>query len=382
MADPRKCFLSKVLDAIEERESRLLVWGIVDGAFQPQELAELILPLLDEALAEGFTDFFDPNEVINELVELKWVVEAELQDRSVGYRSRMAETVRLLQRLRQLFPKHARQSNGWQEAPTLVADFRFLRRRRQYPKRDLPVPEVLARVQAVTEDAAILVSVRALIDDETDKTRLSGFQVRAAERILHSIESGDALATIVTAGTGSGKTLAFYLPALASIVRHHLVGDGKPWVKVVALYPRSELLKDQLREVIRRAQSLLKVGGSTAIRVGALYGDVPLEARWCDWPQSGKNYLCPTLKCIHCNGTMVWTEHDHAQGKERLICHDCEWTINGDIFPLTPQSHGGDATGHLVYNHRDAQSAPLGQLPQPAFRDRRTRAPSARTGPA
>jgi len=335
MADPRKSFLSKVLDAIEERESRLLVWGIVDGAFQPQELAELILPLIDAALADGFTDFFDPDEVIRELVELKWLVQAELQDHSVGYRSRMAETVRLLQRLRQLFPKHARQSNGWQEAPTLVADFRFLRRRRQYPKRDLPVPDVLARIQGVTDDAAILASVKALIYDETGKTHLSGFQVRAAERILHSIESGEALATIVTAGTGSGKTLAFYLPALASIVRHHLVGDGKPWVKVIALYPRSELLKDQLREVIRRAQSLLKVGEGAAIRVGALYGDVPSEARWCHWPQSGKNYLCPTLKCIHCNGTMVWTEHDHAQGTERLICHDCEWTINGDIFPLT-----------------------------------------------
>ncbi len=71
MADPRKSFLSKVLDAIEEREARLLVWGIVDGAFQPQELAELILPLIDAALADGFTDFFDPDEIIRELVELK-----------------------------------------------------------------------------------------------------------------------------------------------------------------------------------------------------------------------------------------------------------------------------------------------------------------------
>lgn len=31
-----------------------------------------------------------------------------------------------------------------------------------------------------------------------------------------------------------------------------------------------------------------------------------------------------------------------------------------------PAAHGGDATGHLVYDHRDAQSA-LGQPPQPAF---------------
>jgi len=125
MGDPRRDFLSKVLDSIEERESRLLVWGIVDGAFQKTELAELIYPLIDSALDEGLTAFFNPDDVVDELLELKWLVEAELLDLSVGYRSRMAETVRLLQRLRQLFPKHTRQSNGWQEAPTLVADFRF-----------------------------------------------------------------------------------------------------------------------------------------------------------------------------------------------------------------------------------------------------------------
>ncbi len=96
-------FLSKVLDSIEERESRLLVWGIVDGAFQKTELDELIYPLIDLALEQGLTAFFSPDEVINELLEFKWIVAVELLDLSVGYRSRMAETVRLLQRLRQLF---------------------------------------------------------------------------------------------------------------------------------------------------------------------------------------------------------------------------------------------------------------------------------------
>ena len=338
MGDPRRDFLSNVLDSIEERESRLLVWGIVDGAFQKAELDELIYPLIDSALEQGLTAFFNPDDVINELLDLKWLVEAELLDLSVGYRSRMAETVRLLQRLRQLFPKHTRQSNGWQEAPTLVADFRFHRRRRQYPKRDLPAKEVLERIQSVTEDAAILTGVRALIHDDAGNTRLSGFQVRATERILRSIESGQALATIVTAGTGSGKTLAFYLPALASITRHLLAGDGSPWVKVVALYPRSELLKDQLREVIRRADGLRNAVGKVSIRIGALYGDVPEVAARCYWPRQGKDYLCPSLKCIHCSGTMVWKESDHTQAIERLVCHDCFWTISDDTFPLTRKS--------------------------------------------
>ena len=212
-------FLSKVLDSIEERESRLLVWGIVDGAFKKDELDELIFPMIDSALEKGFTDFFSSDEVINELLCLKWVFEVEITDRLVGYRSRMAETVRLLQRLRQLLPKHLRQSNGWQAAPTLVADFRFLRRRRQYPKRNLTANEVFNRIRLVTEDPSILKGIQAIIQDGENKTMLSGFQVRATERILRSIETNKAMATIVTAGTGSGKTLAFYLPALASITR-------------------------------------------------------------------------------------------------------------------------------------------------------------------
>jgi hypothetical protein len=338
MGDPSRDFLSKVLDSIEERESRLLVWGIVDGAFKKDELAELLYPLIDSALNEGLTTYFNPDDVINDLLKHKWICEVELLDLSVGYRSRMAETVRLLQRLRQLFPKHSRQSNGWQEAPTLVADFRFHRRRRQYPKRDLPAKEVIERIRLVTENPAILTGVRALIQDDEGNTRLSGFQVRAAERILHSIESGQPLSTIVSAGTGSGKTLAFYLPALASITRHHLAGDGLPWVKVVALYPRTELLKDQLREVIRRAEGLRKTLKEGPIRIGALYGDVPSEAGRCKWPRSGKDFLCPILKCINCNGTMIWKESDHEQANERLVCHNCQWTITGDTFPLTRKS--------------------------------------------
>jgi superfamily II DNA or RNA helicase len=340
MGDIRMIFLSKVLDSIEERESRLLVWGIVDGAFKKDELDELIFPLIDSALEKGFTEFFSSDEVINELLCLKWVFKVEITDQSVGYRSRMAETVRLLQRLRQLFPKHFRQSNGWQAAPTLVADFRFLRRRRQYPKRNLTANEVLNRVRLVTEEPAILQGIQALIQDGENQTRLSGFQVRATERILRSIETNKTMATIVTAGTGSGKTLAFYLPALASITRHHLLGDRTLWVKVVALYPRSELLKDQLREVIKRVEGLRKVFKDIPYRVGALFSDIPLEAKYCKWPKSGGDYNCPVLKCIHpnCNGVMVWHKEDHEQGIERLICHDCEWTINGDNFPLTRKS--------------------------------------------
>ena len=129
MSEPRESFLGATLDRIEEREARLLAWGIVDGAFSQTEIFGIIDPLIEEALERCMEDFLSADDVLDELLERKWITEVPLGDGSTGYRSRMAETVRLLQRLRQLFPKHAGAS-GWQRAPGLVADFRFLRRRR------------------------------------------------------------------------------------------------------------------------------------------------------------------------------------------------------------------------------------------------------------
>jgi hypothetical protein len=342
MTDLRKKFLSGILDSIEQRESRLLVWGIVDGLFQRRELSDLISPLIDSALESGSGEFFDVDEVISALSDLKWLVEVDCQNGEIGYRSRMAETVRLLQRLRQLFPKHVKQTNGWQEAPTLVADFRFQRRRRQYPRRDIPRESVLEQLGKVTDNQSVLAGTKALLGPSDQNFLLAGFQVRAAERVLRGIENDKPLATIVCAGTGSGKTLAFYLPALASIARHLLNGEQLPWVKSVALYPRSELLKDQLREVIKRTTDLGAALQGVSVRVGALYGDTPTEAKYLSttksWRKVGEDYICPSLRCIKCNGEMRWHQVDHSIARERLECHDCNWVIGGDIFPLTRKS--------------------------------------------
>jgi len=232
-------FLASVLDHIETREARLLAWGIVDGAFSHQEISDLISSRIDEAIPEGFEDFPDAEAVLSELLARHWITQVPQRGGVCAYRSRMAETVRLLQRLRQLLPKHAG-STGWQQAPGLVADFRFLRRRRHYPVRNIGAEQALTMIGEVTQSPAVLSAAQALMQN----LQLSGFQVRAAQRTLHGIETGTGLSTIVCAGTGSGKTLAFYLPALASIYRHILAGQAR-WVKAIALYPRVELLKDQ-----------------------------------------------------------------------------------------------------------------------------------------
>ena len=217
----REDFLAAVLDSIEEKEAKLLAWGIVDGVFSKVEIGDLIDPLIDKALSLGMESYLASSEVLIEILNRKWITEVPLSGGLIGYRSRMGETVRLLQRLRQQFPKHAGQ-NGWQSAPSLVADFRFLRRQRRYPSRDIPVETAIKLIRSVAPSPAIEKFVRAMLLQPDRTMLLSGFQVRATQRILRSIEERLELATIVCAGTGSGKTMAFYLPALASVFRHLL----------------------------------------------------------------------------------------------------------------------------------------------------------------
>ncbi|MBF0239221.1 MAG: DEAD/DEAH box helicase [SAR324 cluster bacterium] len=330
-------FLLKALDEIEIRETRLLIWGIVDGYFRKDELVGILEPLMNQAPYGIYSE----DELIEILVSKGFLVKVENIYSDPVYRSRMAETVRLLQRLRQLFPKHNK-PGGWQEASTLVADYRFQRRRRQYPKRDVSNASALQLIKQVTNNSAMIQAVQAIISPDQQEMKMAGFQVRVATRILEGLEKRNIRGTIICAGTGSGKTLAFYLPALASIIRHQIVTNPKPWVKTVALYPRTELLKDQLREVLQRSiklRSQFNQPDSLSIRIGVLYGDTPESAQWCKdkWQKRGEDFICPSLQCLQCNSEFLWLQEDHSVNRERLVCKNprCQFTLDGTVFPLT-----------------------------------------------
>src|SRR5206468_4125230 len=94
-------------------------------------------------------------------------------------------------------------------------------------------------------------------DDGTQVGRhLARFQLETAQRILRGLRGGRRGGTIITAGTGSGKTLAFYLPALAWLAGEL---DGVAGTRIVAIYPRNELLKDQLAQCLAEVD---RIGGT------------------------------------------------------------------------------------------------------------------------
>lgn len=324
---------AEFLTDLEKQEAGLLAWGVVDGSFSDDELDELARRFLDR---HGLWGTFSEKDQLIRLVEERGLLFPIRHGTRFRYRTRTAETVRLLLRLRQLFPKHA--DGSWRTAPQLVADARFLIRSRAYPRRHLLPGELIAALgpsNPLREE-----TFRTLIDGRL----LADFQLRATERILHELDRGATSGTVVCAGTGSGKTLAFYLPAIGHIAE---TLDRNDWVRCLAIYPRNELLKDQFTEAYaqcRRLREVLKRAGRRPIRLGALFGPTPrradaFESPWPPdaWRRLSGGYVCPLLRCPDCGGVVIWADEDRAKTVERLRCieSECGTTIEPQEIVLT-----------------------------------------------
>lgn len=312
------------LTSIELREAELLAWGAASAQWTEQEILEVVSghgparPLVDELLATAL------------LVRTP-------QD---GYRSRAAETVRILATLRQSFP-----GRPVTDGRSLVLDYRFLHRPRRRPARDEANRTTLLNSLPSLVGAAGAALANALLPGT-----VSGFQVRAAQSILRSLSAPEPSGVMVTAGTGSGKSLAFYLPVLARIADLNQTSPAGS-VKALAIYPRNELLKDQLRAVLRYTTEAWATGaGSRPITAAAWFGTTPDDVRYFrpaesrEWRATRiggqEGYICPFLTCFQpdCPGDMVWARADLDRKVERLACSDCDCSVDERFIRLTRRS--------------------------------------------
>lgn len=340
------------LDALEALEVRCLVWGLVDNALSQGEVTTAIQDLLDSSKAQEVKS--DPLCSIQTALDLRdflvankmlFEVPSFMGDQESRWRTRMAEGVRLLAQLRQLFSKH--EGNRWIEAATLVADFRLMRRPRRYPRRNLTGTRVFESLSEFVRTPKLLEAVKTWLNTLESGGGLAQFQVKAAQRILTGLESRTNSGTLVSAGTGSGKTLAFYLPALSWVALQRIQDPQIGGVRVLALYPRNELLKDQLTEVYaqcRKFDGWITRQGGRPLRVGVLYGDTPYSSSsvlnknsWVDHPQ-GKSV--PFFNCPddHTHGELVWLREDKSRKLERLVCPRCHAVVDTSTLGFTREN--------------------------------------------
>ena len=361
--------IDRILNSIERIEMHSLVWGDVDASLNRKEALRIAAEHVGADRSE---------DAVERLVEQRLVYEIRTGVER-HYRSRFAELVRLLVRLRQIFD-----GEDWRGAPRLVSDFRVDCQPRRFPRRDIDATAAWTALCSGRRFAPVQEKVWQMLttDSEGGLVRLSGFQLRSLCRIVEA--PGDS-GTIVTAGTGSGKTLAFYLPAILHLAP--LIERRAFWTKVLAIYPRRELLKDQLTETLRQAvklNDLLMNRVRRPLRVGAIYGEIPNTPRAGDAELNGKGWqvgrdgvVCPLVRCPRCDGTLLWRTEDRTSGRERLVCAagDCGFAISGEMFPLTRQAVQNQPPDILLttaemLNRRmaDGRSRHLFGLDQPARR--------------
>ena len=331
-----------LLDELERREEPLLSWGVVDGGFSENEVLEIADAWLARQGPLG-----DPREVVDDL-ERAGLLFRDAGSSPPRWRTRSAETIRLLVRLRQLLQgTRGQRPASWRTGPTLVSDFRYQRRARSYPARSRSLESVLTGITGTSADRQREV-IEALATGGDSRLTLAAFQERALHRILADLDGRRSRAVVVGAGTGSGKTHAFYLPALAHVA---IRVDDSAWTKVLAVYPRNELLKDQLAEAFKQARKLDPIfarWGRRKLRLGAFFGATPYSAGSLNedrarsfWPREGGVPVCPYMSCPHetggliCGGTLGWLEADRSARREVLTCLRCGTTIGDDELALT-----------------------------------------------
>jgi hypothetical protein len=333
-----------VLDELEDREARLLSWGVAEVTLSRSEVVEAIGKVDPDS---------SPDAVLERLLSHHLLVSVPPN----LFRTRTAETVRLASGLRQWFgsgdyghvkdggphPDHPGQNlpdlaelGKWQDCKRLVSDFRFQAVPRSRPARNRNRAEVLASLHPHASQAAI--SALEGILPET----ISRFQEDSLRTLLGWGAGDRDTAAIVTAGTGAGKTYAFFLPVLAQLTASQW---GRDCPQVLAIYPRNVLLKDQLRVAFglcRALDAATRKAARSPLSVGALFGDVPVTAGSVSekppgkggWARRGADHLCPFFACPKCGGEMVWTAQDRSKDLQRLKCTDSKCghrTESGEI---------------------------------------------------
>lgn len=130
--------LPEILTTLEDLELPLLSWGVTDASLNTDEVRAILADAVTADLDARVTDVPSEDEYLSEL-RTRALLHHVPGTSPARYRTRLAEGLRLLSNLRQLFPPGPNASQQWWRAGLpLVADYRLHVAPRRYPRRDIP----------------------------------------------------------------------------------------------------------------------------------------------------------------------------------------------------------------------------------------------------
>lgn len=329
----RRSFVDGFLSYLEGLEARTLSWGFYEVTWCAADVEASLADGASPELLEAWREREENGETLEGLLQEMQYGGLLYQVGDDRYRTRWAETVRLLSHLRQLF-----KPEDWSTGPRLVADLKLHNAPRRYPRRDIPAQVCWQAMQASASLTPIQAGLFGKLSTGGDGQSLAfaGFQQRAFAHVLSLYGREGFSGSVVSAGTGSGKTKAFYVPALLGVAGD-LARSREPFTKVIAIYPRNVLLADQLREAL---SEVAKVAGTLEsqrlrkITLGALLGATPYERylvkdargkhpvedrKKGGWKRVKEGFVIPFVKSpVMPEADLVWKDADRLAGRTCL----------------------------------------------------------------
>jgi hypothetical protein len=325
--------LDSLLTFIERREAEQVQYGLYDVLLTGDELLTAFSSEPEQQVRAALSGLWQRGLIVrfeDNADHCQWV-----------FRSRTAETVRLVSKLRQRVVRDVVQQRRHRadRSPRLVHDLKFEIRPRQVPDRNLPMSDLVAPLrqgqdQALAQAAGIL---EALFPHP--EFQFSGFQRRAfqaiADHILLKPRRSSVGGLVITASTGSGKTYAFFLPVLAYCIAEKGMRD-QHGVKAICLYPRVALSENQLEDFVRLIYQVNQhLPADRAITVGIDSGASPYRLsdftrsdderlqrmRGWHWDADTSRYICPFARCPvpDCEGELAVQQTQ----PDRIFCTSC-----------------------------------------------------------
>jgi DEAD/DEAH box helicase domain-containing protein len=188
----------------------------------------------------------------------------------------------------------------------------------------------------------------------------SDFQFKAMKAILRA----DKKAYVLTAPTSGGKTYAFFVPALITVLQNKLKGKNEDNIKVLLIYPRKSLERDQFNKILailyRLNQYFKNFGPRDAkITIGIDDGETP----WKEEVESASSFrgaICPAcgvsgkeggeleyakaakgiwIRCSNCGATFDWiySYREEVWEKKPDILLTNVWTLDWRLPSKTIQ---------------------------------------------
>lgn len=275
----------EVLTFIEQREADTIAYGIYDVAIRGKDVLDGCHPSAD--LRENLDAHLWPDVLRATLQSLSNTLQIvrfddENDPAQFIFRSRIAETIRLVNQVRQRIARFPGQQRlRLATSPRLIDDLRYSVYERRVPRRNIPAADVLDRLTVGVPPSTASLRLQAadilgtVITRRLPKLRvMSGFQQRAFGAIIDIVERDTGQraekGVVVTAGTGAGKTYAFFLPVLAKMLLDRAL-RARVGVKAICIYPRVALSENQLGdfiEILYHLNAELGQRGLPALTVG------------------------------------------------------------------------------------------------------------------